>query len=257
MLIRQESKLKRRKYIQRARFFLERLKAASGVAQAMKYLHEKKIVFRDLKPENVGVTKGTFVLFDFGLSRYLTDSDRVVGNSDDQYYSTGLTGSRLFMAPEVARSKPYGFSADVFSFAILFWEVMSLQEVFPSMNVSKHFRSVIIKGRRPASIANMLTSELNDMMKDSWADNPLKRPSFDSICQTLTQNVREVEMNIRQKSSSLPNLQSMFGSSAEGFKSSTLDDSGAIDNNYDGGDEKCRNSNLLSPRSLFRKKKGR
>jgi len=195
MLLKQEKDKKERLFRQ-TEFFVERMEAVLDVAQAMTYLHEKRIIFRDLKPENVGLTKDNYVLFDFGLSRELTDNDRV-GDAEDQYHATGLTGSRLFMAPEVATKKPYGFSADVYSFGIMFWEVVSLQEVFPTMTMSKHYKLVIVKGRRPPSLEDTLPPELNDMMEAAWDKNPSSRPTFESICEILTQ---ELEKNKNQSS---------------------------------------------------------
>jgi serine/threonine protein kinase len=199
MLVRQHEKDKQRKLFRQTEFFVERMEAVSDVSQAMKYLHEKRIIFRDLKPENVGLTKDNYVLFDFGLSRELTESDRVVGGNDakceDQYHATGLTGSRLFMAPEVATNKPYGFSADVYSFAILFWEVVSLTQVFPTMTMNKHYKLVIVKGKRPPSLEDILPSELNEMLEASWDKVPSNRPTFESICEILTHELEKHDNN--------------------------------------------------------------
>ena len=186
---------KQRKLFRQTEFFVERMEAVSDVSQAMKYLHEKRIIFRDLKPENVGLAKDNYVLFDFGLSRALTESNRVGDAKDDQYLATGMTGSRLFMAPEVAQKKTYGFSADVYSFAILFWEVVSLTEVFPTMTMNKHYKMVIVKGKRPPSLQDILPSELNDMMEASWDKVPSNRPTFESICEILTQELEKRDNN--------------------------------------------------------------
>jgi serine/threonine protein kinase len=190
MLLTKHEKDKQRQYFRQTAFFVERLEALLDVAKAMRYLHEKKIVFRDLKPENVGLTLENYVLFDFGLSRELTDKDRV-GDAEDEYHATGLTGSRLFMAPEVALKKPYGFSADIFSFAILFWEVASLKEVFPNLTMNKHFKQVIVRGKRPASLKDTLPANLNEMMEAAWDKNPSNRPTSESICETLTKSLEK------------------------------------------------------------------
>jgi serine/threonine protein kinase len=66
---------------------IERLKnIAIPVAEAMKYLHSKRVIFRDLKPSNIGLDQhGTIKLFDLGLAREITDPNRLM---------TGCTGSR-------------------------------------------------------------------------------------------------------------------------------------------------------------------
>ena len=185
---------KKKRLFRQTEFFVERMEAVLDVSEALKYLHEKRIIFRDLKPENVGLTSDNYVLFDFGLSRELKENDRV-GSALDQYRATGLTGSRLFMAPEVATKKPYGFSADVFSFAIMFWEVVSLKEVFPTITMYKHYKQVILKGKRPPSLKDILPFELNEMLEASWDKNPSNRPTFESISEILTQELEKHENN--------------------------------------------------------------
>ena len=64
------------------------------------------LVFRNLKPENVGFNiRDDIVLFDFGLAREIREEDKV---TDHTWKLTGDTGSLRYMAPEVAQSKPYG-----------------------------------------------------------------------------------------------------------------------------------------------------
>jgi serine/threonine protein kinase len=191
MLVRQHEKDKQKTCLRQTEFFVERMEAVLDVSNAMGYLHEKNIIFRDLKPENVGFYNDSYVLFDFGLARELKESDRM-GFGEDSYRATGLTGSRLFMSPEVAMKKPYGFSADVYSFAILFWEVVALKEVFSNMTMSKHYNQVIVKGKRPSSMEDVLPHELDDMMVASWDKNPTNRPSFESISKTLVQELDKI-----------------------------------------------------------------
>ena len=59
------------------------------------HLHHNRILFRDLKPENVGVdVRGDMRLFDFGLAKELKVRDLV--KAPDEYTATGLTGSRVY-----------------------------------------------------------------------------------------------------------------------------------------------------------------
>ena len=47
---------------------------------------------------------------------------------------SGGTGSRRFMAPEVALGEPYNLSADIYSFAILLWELVALDKAFGKLS---------------------------------------------------------------------------------------------------------------------------
>lgn len=162
----------------------ERILACYDIARAMRYLHSQKILFRDLKPDNVGVTlRGNYVIFDMGLAQELRVTDLV--EPPDGYVITGLTGSRMFMAPENATCKPYGFSSDVYSFAMLFWEVISLERAFEHWSLDKHYEQVILNGTRPHALGHLLPASLDRMMQDAWSVDPSCRPTFASICETM------------------------------------------------------------------------
>ena len=144
-------------------------------------------MFRDLKPENVAFDlRGDMRLFDFGLAKELKPSDLI--EAPDGFNATGLIGSRRYMAPEVVLCKPYGFSADVFSFAIIVWEVLAGQMAFPKMSLEKHYEQVIFKDKRPKKLKK-LPKSLDQLMERAWDSDRLKRPTFPSICETLSKQI--------------------------------------------------------------------
>lgn len=78
-------------------FWIERLIAASDIASAISYLHQHGIVYRDIKPHNVGVdVRGDYKVFDFGLAREMLPE---LENEDGTYRFTGGSGSLRYMAP--------------------------------------------------------------------------------------------------------------------------------------------------------------
>jgi serine/threonine protein kinase len=100
------------------------------------------------------------------------------------YNATGLTGTRRYMAPEVLLSAPYGPPADVFSFAILAWQMLALRRPFAYLDNEEHTKHVAIKGKRPPLLSRFSTL-LRDLLAQGWAPDPKLRPSFQDICSTL------------------------------------------------------------------------
>jgi serine/threonine protein kinase len=169
----------------------DRLLAIFDMARAMRYLHYKKVIYRDLKPENIGFdVRGDVRIFDFGLARELKPKDLV--EPPDGYDCTGMTGSRRYMAPECVRCLPYGFSADVYSFAILMWQIFALKTPFPNFDSKKHFDVVVQRGKRPPVAAANLPSSMRRMMESSWAEEPSRRPDFVAICQEIQVEINRV-----------------------------------------------------------------
>ncbi|GKY97947.1 hypothetical protein MPSEU_000752700 [Mayamaea pseudoterrestris] len=171
--------------------YADRLLAAFDIARAIRYLHAHKIIYRDLKPDNVGFdVRGNVRIFDFGLAKELKKHDLV--EPPDKYDATGLTGSRRFMSPECIKCLPYGFSADVYSYSILFWQIFALQVPFPNNNVRKHYEQVVLKQQRPNKHAAKVSPMLMNMMTSAWDDDPSKRPLFKQICQQLQVEILDV-----------------------------------------------------------------
>lgn len=163
----------------------ERLLVSFDIARALEHLHHtRRILYRDIKPANCGFNvRGDVQIFDFGLARELKPHDLV--EAPDSYETTGLTGSRRYMAPEVALCLPYGFKADVYSYSILFWQICALKEPFPKLNTNTHFKHVVLKNKRPGKLAGALPAQLNKMMSQAWSKDPSQRPSLKKICRIL------------------------------------------------------------------------
>ncbi|CAJ1945586.1 unnamed protein product [Cylindrotheca closterium] len=167
-----------------------RLKAMHDVAKGMAHLHEHSIIHRDIKPQNIGMdSKGNAVIFDFGLVKELLPKEKI---ADNEFKATGRTGTRKYMAPEVVLYKPYGTPVDVYSFAITFWETMTMKSPFDNMSVIQLNSFVLEKEKRP-TIPRAWTHELSEMLKRAWAAEPSKRPTSKEICQMIDAEIRFVE----------------------------------------------------------------
>ena len=86
---------------------------SASIMLAVNYLHERKIVYRDIKPENIMVvTNGFIKLIDFGTAKSIKDrTDTIIGTPD-------------YMAPEVIIGKGYSFQVDFWSIGVMMYEFM-------------------------------------------------------------------------------------------------------------------------------------
>ena len=153
----------------------ERLDVSHSIANAMSYLHSKKILFRDLKPENVGFdSNGVLKLFDFGFAIVC------LGEVFEK------VGTPRYMAPENALETGYSLPADVYSFGILLWEICALNKPFTSIKTSEDFEnSVWILGKRPR-IDPSWPQPIKQLLKNCWSSDPAARPLMSDVVSTLS-----------------------------------------------------------------------
>ncbi|KAG7345292.1 serine/threonine protein kinase [Nitzschia inconspicua] len=166
----------------------EKLDLASQLASALVYLHERRIVYRDLKADNVGLINGNQVqLFDFGLARELPPSSFEIFDTKKQaqeLFRMSGVGTRRYCAPEVVLGHAYNLQADVYSMAIVVHEMMSHNKPFGVIGPESHRVLVADGGQRPAMPHSWPTS-LQKLLRRGWAASLQDRPTMTIFRQEL------------------------------------------------------------------------
>jgi serine/threonine protein kinase len=150
-------------------------------SRGMQYLHslDPPLIHRDIKSANILLDENyTGKVADFGLSRF-KDSSRTMT----------MVGSPLWVAPEVLRAERFAEPCDVYSFAIVMWEMATLCEPFPGMGSNTVMKGVCKGYLRPEKTRD-IPDDLWGIMQLMWADDPKERPTFGQVVNRL-QDLKE------------------------------------------------------------------
>jgi len=104
---------------------------------------------------------------------------------------TGFTGSLRYMAPEVALRKPYTEKVDVYSFAVIVWQMAKDKTPYDGMTRAALLERVSAKGERPKMDRSWPTSFCT-FLESCWHADPVQRPSFADILVSLEAISKEV-----------------------------------------------------------------
>ncbi|KAI4346434.1 hypothetical protein L6164_007330 [Bauhinia variegata] len=162
------------------------LSMAYDVANGMNYLHQMRppIVHRDLKSPNLLVDDTyTVKVCDFGLSR---------SKANTFLSSKTAAGTPEWMAPEVIRGEASNEKCDVFSFGVILWELMTLQQPWKNLNPSQVVAAVGFMDKR-LEIPSYVNPQVASLIDLCWVNDPRRRPSFSNIMKYLQQIMTDVK----------------------------------------------------------------
>lgn len=170
------------------------------IADGVNYLHEKRVAHRDLKSQNILVRTLKDVqdvhyiqckIADFGLSKTKETSSTYLNR-------TMNVGTTRWMAPELMKfeipgaapsqpntpSRNYPFKTDVYSFAMVCYEILTGQVPFHDTSSPGEVQKKVLQGSRPA-LPDDSPFRLNALIVGCWDPKASSRPSFGEICAEL------------------------------------------------------------------------
>jgi serine/threonine protein kinase len=141
------------------------------ISLAMKHIHDRKILHRDLKSQNVFLTSaGLCKLGDFGVSRVLSKTGELAKTQ---------IGTPYYMSPEIMNNQKYNSKTDIWSLGCILYELMCLRLPFGGQSM-KHLIMNIINAT-PTPPSSTYSSDLRSLVRDLLTKSPNIRPGINSV----------------------------------------------------------------------------
>lgn len=134
-------------------------------------MHDKKILHRDLKSQNIFLTKnGLIKLGDFGIAKCLNYTLEKVKT---------VVGTPYYLSPEIVENRPYSFKSDIWSLGVLLYELICLKMPFDASSLPMLYIKIIRGAYSP--IPNNFSKELRSLVNMLLTINSEKRPCINDI----------------------------------------------------------------------------
>lgn len=144
------------------------------ICLALKHVHDKKILHRDLKSQNLFLTKrGILKLGDFGIARVL---------SNTKSKAKTVVGTPYYLSPEIIRSESYNFKSDIWSLGVLLYEMAALQPPFNAQSLHQLAQRIIAGKYSP--LPSQFSNATNSLIASMLQKDPAMRPTIHQILRT-------------------------------------------------------------------------
>lgn len=146
-----------------------RLDVLLQLTSGLKYLHSKRVLHRDLKPDNIGFDcSGILKIYDFDTCRKLPRT--AIDDPIVKFDLTQNSGSKRYMSPECALSASYNLKSDVYAWALISHEILTLARPFQDIPSEHHDEYVYRHGVRP-EIPDAWPKGFKKLLETCWSED--------------------------------------------------------------------------------------
>ncbi|XP_035460181.2 serine/threonine-protein kinase Nek5-like isoform X1 [Scophthalmus maximus] len=142
------------------------------ICLGLKHIHDKKILHRDIKAQNIFLTDGGMKakLGDFGIARMLNNTMELART---------CVGTPYYLSPEICESRPYNNKTDIWSLGCVLYELCTLRHPFEGSSL-RQLVSKICRGRYNP-VSSRFSYDLRLLVTQLFKVNPRDRPSVSSV----------------------------------------------------------------------------
>ena len=161
------------------------------ICLGLKYIHEHKIIHRDLKTQNIFITKKKEIkLGDFGIAKNLK-------KTLDKAHT--IIGTPYYFSPELINNEPYDYKTDIWSLGIVLYELCCLKLPFQGNNIAQ-LSMKILKGSY-SPLPNNYSNDIKVLVKKMLNVNKNKRPSIIDILnyRIIKEKIEEFKKPVSEK----------------------------------------------------------
>lgn len=162
------------------------------ILRALQHAHEKGIIHRDIKPQNIMLLEdGTIKVTDFGIARF--------SQAETQTMTDKAIGSVHYIAPEQARGGYINDKADIYSVGVMLYEMLTGQLPFVADNaVSVAIMQMQAEPTPPSRINPSIPKGLEEITMHAMEKNPAQRfPSAADMLEDVERFRRNPEIVFR------------------------------------------------------------
>ncbi|CAB9504030.1 activated protein kinase kinase kinase [Seminavis robusta] len=175
---------------------------ATQLASALGYLHQRRLIFRDVKADNAGFLPlsssslypfDRLQLFDFGLCRQLPAQRNFNIDPEQTCYNMSMAGTMRYMSPEMLLGQGYNRKSDVYAWAMTVVEMISRKKPYENIDKVEQFLDTVCKQHERPCVSNyVLPPSLVVTLERAWSPSVITRATMMDVLDQLLEVIDQM-----------------------------------------------------------------